>query len=63
MKYDDYLQSGSTSPTTSDKLAEGYARPATHSNKPFTVQSFVMRPQNGMKGQFLNELVAHLPVR
>uniref|UniRef100_A0A914W3U1 C2H2-type domain-containing protein n=1 Tax=Plectus sambesii TaxID=2011161 RepID=A0A914W3U1_9BILA len=59
--------SGSASPTSEKMMAEGYARPlgTAHLDKPFVVQTFVMRERcdNGLKGQFLHELIAHLPVR
>uniref|UniRef100_A0A914BZX1 Uncharacterized protein n=1 Tax=Acrobeloides nanus TaxID=290746 RepID=A0A914BZX1_9BILA len=46
-------------------MPEGFAQPAHEQKKPFSVQSFLMRElcDNGLKGQFLNEIVAYLPVR
>ncbi|KAH7691230.1 zinc finger protein [Aphelenchoides avenae] len=58
--------SGSTSPL-SVHIPEGYAQPVQQDAKPFTMQSFLMRPiqLDGFKppAQVLEELVAFLPVR
>lgn len=60
--------SGSISPI-SEHIPEGFARPTDEaSQKPYTVQSFVMRERSSegassVKGAVLQEMVAHLPVR